>query len=185
MTIVIIVFLRRNSPAARTSFPTTRSVSPLLVSLIGALVWIVFVFAGINRWTSSSQHLTLAALPGITTSEIAACEAAGLHYPYALVAVVKQQGLVRVATELHLSSPRVQELVDASQLSEFRGIGVRNLQLLQAAGITGIKELAAQESAVFTAKLHQLGDEQALRPPYERQVHGWINAAQRWIARHP
>ena len=167
------------SPAAQPVFPYGRR----LVLVVLTLVWIVFVFAGINRWTSSSQHLTLAALPGITTSEIAACEAAGLHYPYALVAVVNQQGLARVATALHLSSPRVQELVDASQLSEFRGIGVHNLRLLQTAGITGIEELAAQESAAFTATLHQLGDEHALRPPYERQVHGWINAAQRWTAR--
>lgn len=155
-----------------------------LVAVVGAVLWIVLIFAGINRWTSSSQHLTVAALPGITAPEIAACEAAGLHYPYALVRAVTQRGLTQVAAELRFSSLRVQELVDASQLSEFRGIGLRNLRLLQAAGITRIEELAVQDRATLTARLHQRGEELAVRPPYERQVRGWIDAARRWTERH-
>lgn len=154
------------------------------VAVVLALLWILFVFAGINRWTSSSRHLTIAALPGITAPEIAACEATGLQYPYALVHAVAQRGLTRVATELRLSTPRVQELADASQLSEFRGIGLHNLRLLQAAGITRIEALATQESVTLAARLHQLGDQLALRPPYERQVRGWIDAARRRTARH-
>jgi Domain of unknown function (DUF4332) len=154
------------------------------VVVVLALLWILLVFAGINRWTSSSRHLTIAALPGITASEIAACEAAGLQYPYALVRAVAQRGLPRVATKLRLSLPRVREFMDASQLSEFRGIGPHNLRLLQAAGIMRIEELATQESSTLTARLHELGDELALRPPYERQVRGWIDAARRATTSH-
>ncbi|NOT57453.1 MAG: DUF4332 domain-containing protein [Deltaproteobacteria bacterium] len=153
------------------------------IAVVLALGWSLLVFAGINRWTSSSQHLTVAALPGLTVTEIAACEAAGFRYPYAVVQAVTQRGLAQVATELRLSSPRVQELVDASQLSEFRGIGPRNLRLLHAAGVSRIEELAAQDSATLTARLHHIGDTLALRAPYERQVRGWIAAARRWTAR--
>lgn len=168
------------TPTARAVFSHRR----LLLSLLGALVWIVLVFAGIHRWTSSSHHATLAALPGITAPEVATCEAAGLHYPYELVLSVKQRGLTRVATELRFPSERLHALYEASHLSEFRGIGVRNLRLLQAAGITRIEELAAQESASFTAKLQHLGEDHGIRPPYERQVRGWITAAQRWKKQH-
>jgi hypothetical protein len=88
------------APTATTTARSMFSHSRLLLSVVIALVWIVLVFAGIDRWTSSSHHATLAALPGITAPEVAACEAAGLHYPYALVLAVKQRGLTRVATEL-------------------------------------------------------------------------------------
>ena len=156
----------------------------LRISVVIALVWIVLVFAGIDRWTSSSHHATLAALPGITAPEVTACAAAGLQYPYELLHAVHQRGQERVATKLRLPSERVQELVDASHLSEFRGIGLRTLPLLHAAGITRIEELADQESAAFTARLQHLSEASGVPPPYERQVRGWIDAAQRWTARH-
>ena len=122
---------------------------------------------------------SLASLP-----EVTACAAAGLQYPYELLHAVHQRGQERVATKLRLPSERVQELVDASHLGEFRGIGMRNLPLLQAAGITRFEELARQESAAFTASLQHLGEASGVPPPYERQVRGWIDAAQRWTARH-
>ena len=131
------------SPTAQSLFPHGR----LLVSVVIALVWIVLVFAGIDRWIRPPPYADSRTSRHHCARD---CRVRDRWTSLSLRTGPRDQA-AGIGTGRHRVTTFVTAcagLVDASSLSEFRGVGLRNLRLLQAAGITRIEELAAQEEVL-------------------------------------
>jgi predicted flap endonuclease-1-like 5' DNA nuclease len=124
--------------------------------------------------------MKLSEIEGIGTAYAAQLEAAGVDSIEALL----QQGATRqgregLAAKSGISEGRILEWVNHADLMRVNGVGSEYADLLEAAGVDSIPELAHRSAANLAAQLEQINTEKKLvrRIPSEGEVTEWIQQA--------
>ena len=78
-----------------------------------------------------------------------------------------------------LTTAQILKFVNYADLFRIKGIAGQNAELLEAAGVDSVAELAKRNAANLAAKLKEVNDEKKLsgKTPTEKEVTGWIESA--------
>jgi len=89
------------------------------------------------------------------------------------------QGREELATKSGLPAAQILKFVNYADLFRIKGIAGQTAELLEAAGVNTVPELAQRNPANLAAKLKEVNDEKKLtgKVPAEKQVGEWIEAA--------
>lgn len=88
-------------------------------------------------------------------------------------------GRKKVAESTGIDAKRILEWVNRADLYRINGIGSEYSDLLEAAGVDTVRELATRRSDNLHAKILEVNKAKSLvrRPPTEAQVEAWIKEA--------
>jgi predicted flap endonuclease-1-like 5' DNA nuclease len=89
------------------------------------------------------------------------------------------KGRKELAEKSGISDAQILKFVNYADLFRIKGIAGQNAELLEAAGVDSVAELARRNPANLTAKLKEVNETKKLsgNNPGEKQVTAWINAA--------
>jgi predicted flap endonuclease-1-like 5' DNA nuclease len=125
--------------------------------------------------------MKLEEIEGIGKAFAAKLEAAGVKSIEGLL----EQGATRrgrdeIATKSGLSGTLILEWVNHADLMRVKGVGSEYADLLEAAGVDSLPELAKRSPANLTARLEAVNAEKKLvrRVPTEGEVTEWVRQAQ-------
>jgi predicted flap endonuclease-1-like 5' DNA nuclease len=121
-------------------------------------------------------------IEGVEPAQAAALQAAGISTTQALLKKAgNPQGRESLAGMLHVSPTRVLDWVNRADLMRIRGVGAQYADLLEAAGVDSVKELAQRRPDNLYLKLTEVNERKRLvrRPPSEHELRVWIATAQR------
>lgn len=92
-------------------------------------------------------------------------------------------GRNRIADEIGASASQVLTWVNEADLMRIPGVAEGFSQLLEAAGVDTVKELAVRNAENLTAKIAEVNEQLHLtgRVPSQEQVAGWIEAAKSMV----
>lgn len=141
--------------------PTSRRIGVAVVAALFSLL----VLTGMEARTISSVRPELAGLPGVPA---AALTGAGYDV-FSLAAATPEE----VARRTGVTGGDATRWIETARLATLRGIGTRNTQRLEAAGVTSVASLAAQDPAVLGERLQKSGT----RPVVDARVRVWVKAA--------
>lgn len=119
-------------------------------------------------------------IEGIGPAFAGKLRAAGVRSVAALLGQgATRAGRKRIAEESGVSGDRVLEWVNHADLMRIRGVGSEFADLLEAAGVDSVPELAARNAANLTAALAAANAEKKLvrRLPAESEVARWVAQA--------
>ena len=90
-----------------------------------------------------------------------------------------QKGRAEIAVKSGMSESQILEFVNHVDLMRIKGVGSEYSDLLEAAGVDTVPELAQRNAANLTAKMEELNAEKKLvrSTPSESQVEGWVEQA--------
>lgn len=88
-------------------------------------------------------------------------------------------GRKELATATGMSESQILKFVNMADLYRVKGIGSEYSELLEAAGVDTVVELAARNAANLTAKMKEVNETKNLvrALPSEKTVEGWIEQA--------
>ena len=89
------------------------------------------------------------------------------------------QGRATLAEQTGISDGLILEWVNHADLFRLNGVGSEYADLLEAAGVDSVPELAQRNAANLTARLAEVNEQKSLvrSVPSESQVAGWIEQA--------
>ncbi len=89
------------------------------------------------------------------------------------------KGRAELAEKSGVGETQILKFVNYADLFRIKGIAGQTAELLEAAGVNTVAELAQRNAANLTAKLKEVNDAKELtgRVPAEKQVGEWIEAA--------
>lgn len=119
----------------------------------------------------------LSEIEGIGPAFEAKLEAAGVKSIDGLLeAGAARKGREELAEQTGISEKLILEWVNRADLARVKGIGSEYADLLEAAGVDSVPELARRNAANLTARMAELNEEKSLvrRVPTEKQVEDWI-----------
>jgi predicted flap endonuclease-1-like 5' DNA nuclease len=89
------------------------------------------------------------------------------------------KGREELATKSGLTTAQILKFVNYADLFRIKGIAGQNAELLEAAGVDSVAELAKRNAANLATKLKEVNDEKKLsgQAPSEKVVAGWIESA--------
>jgi predicted flap endonuclease-1-like 5' DNA nuclease len=89
------------------------------------------------------------------------------------------KGREELAAKSGLTAAQILKFVNYADLFRIKGIAGQNAELLEAAGVDSVAELAKRNAANLAAKLKEVNTEKKLsgQAPSEKVVGGWIEAA--------
>ena len=89
------------------------------------------------------------------------------------------KGREELAAKSGLGAAQILKFVNYADLFRIKGIAGQNAELLEAAGVATVAELAQRNPANLAAKLKEVNNEKKLtgKVPPEKQVAGWIEEA--------
>jgi predicted flap endonuclease-1-like 5' DNA nuclease len=89
------------------------------------------------------------------------------------------KGREEIVAKSGLGAGQVLKFVNYADLFRIKGVAGQNAELLEAAGVDTVAELAQRNSANLAAKLKEVNDAKKLtgKVPTEKQVGEWIEAA--------
>jgi len=89
------------------------------------------------------------------------------------------KGREELATKSGLGAAQILKFVNCADLFRISGIAGQTAELLEAAGVNTVAELAQRNPANLAAKLKEVNDAKKLtgKVPAEKQVAAWIEAA--------
>ena len=89
------------------------------------------------------------------------------------------KGREELATKSGLGPTQILKFVNYADLFRIKGIAGQTAELLEAAGVNTVAELAQRNAANLAAKLKEVNDEKKLtgKVPTEKQIAEWIDAA--------
>ena len=122
----------------------------------------------------------LTSIQGIADATEAKLNAAGINNVNDLLAEgATPQGREEIAARSGLSSGQILRFVNYADLFRINGIAGQTAELLEAAGVDSVAELAQRNAANLAAKLKEVNDAKNLtgKVPTEKQVSEWIEAA--------
>jgi predicted flap endonuclease-1-like 5' DNA nuclease len=93
-----------------------------------------------------------------------------------------RKGRSEIAAASGLSEHRILEWVNRADLYRIKGVGSEYSDLLEAAGVDTVAELARRNAANLTVALAEAGQKRSSavrRPPSESMVTGWIEQAKK------
>lgn len=117
---------------------------------------------------------------GVGEKYAAALQAAGVSTVEALLgAAGTSAGRKALAEATGLSIERILEWVNRADLMRVRGVGSEHVDLLEAAGVDTVRELARQRAGALSEKLGELNDAKRLvrRVPTATEVEKWVQEA--------
>jgi predicted flap endonuclease-1-like 5' DNA nuclease len=90
-----------------------------------------------------------------------------------------QAGRKRLAERTALSEQRILEWVNRADLMRVKGVGSEFSDLLEAAGVDTVKELAVRDPAKLVVKLAEVNEAKKLcrRTPTANEVEAWVKEA--------
>ena len=139
----------------------------LIASLVGEVV-------AAEKAKSSMRNLN--AVPGITEIIEAKLNAAGINNVNDLLAEGgSPQGRKEIAERSGLSMAQILKFVNCADLFRLNGLGPQMAELLDAAGVDTLAELAQRNAATLHVKLQEVNRKGKL--PTEKQVADWIEEA--------
>ncbi len=162
--------------AVPTGAPT--SVRPVRTGLATILAG-TFAFVTLSemdRVTVSSTVPTLAHLHGMSVSEVAVLESAGIYSPFELAIDIEDPATLTVATGL--VPERATALLETARLTTLQGIGALHAAQLKTAGVPTVCALASTDPHELWVTIHALfrgGGRRPTRP----EVRVWQRAAER------
>ena len=142
---------------------------------VPAITFVAITLVGMERRTISSTVPSLADLPGVTSSTIAALGDDGIRSPFTLA----EQSPERLAAATSLSPLDARRAVESARLVTLRGIGTRYAQMMWRSGINSICDLSSMDAGTLTVIVRH---PDAVRPT-RSELRVWIRAAQRECAR--
>jgi len=94
------------------------------------------------------------------------------------------EGRKHIATRTGLSESQILKWVNLADLMRVKGVGSEYSELLEAAGVDTVKELATRNPANLTSRLEQVNGEKKLTraTPPSKMVESWIEEAGRMPA---
>ncbi len=116
-------------------------------------------------------------IEGIGPAYEAKLEAAGVKSVEGLLeAGAGRKGREELAEQTGISEKLILEWVNRADLARVKGIGSEYADLLEAAGVDSVPELARRNGANLTARMAELNGEKSLvrRVPTAKQVEDWI-----------
>ena len=89
------------------------------------------------------------------------------------------KGREELSAKSGLTTAQILKFVNYADLFRIKGIAGQNAELLEAAGVDSVAELAKRNAANLAAKLKEVNDEKKLsgKTPTEKEVTGWIESA--------
>lgn len=89
------------------------------------------------------------------------------------------KGRAELAEKTGLPAAQILKFVNYADLFRIKGVAGQNAELLEAAGVDSVAELANRNAANLAAKLKEVNDEKKLsgQAPSEKVAAGWIEAA--------
>ncbi len=122
----------------------------------------------------------LTEIEGIGESYAATLEANGISSIENLLDTCKsRKGRDNLAEKSGISGKLILKWTNRADLARVKGIGGEYADLLEAAGVDTVPELATRKPANLAAKLHEVNEEKKLvrKLPTENQVEGWVAQA--------
>ena len=122
----------------------------------------------------------LAAIEGIGEATEAKLTAAGVTSVDDLLEKgATPKGREDLAAKSGISAAQILKFVNYADLFRIKGIAGQTAELLEAAGVNTVAELAQRNPANLAAKLKEVNDEKKLtgKVPTEKQLGEWIEAA--------
>ncbi len=116
-------------------------------------------------------------IEGIGEKLAATLEGAGVATVEALLATAgTAKGREELATKTGLKASQILEWVNRADLMRVKGVGSEYSDLLEAAGVDTVKELATRRPDNLHAKLLEVNEAKNLvrRPPALSQVEAWV-----------
>lgn len=123
---------------------------------------------------------TVSTIEGIGKSTARKLEAAGIDSTEELLEVCgSPKGRARIAEEAGIDPTRLLRLVNHADLMRIKGIGGEFAEILEAAGVDSVTELAQRNADNLAAKLDEVNAAKKIvrRVPNAEQLGRWINAA--------
>lgn len=89
------------------------------------------------------------------------------------------KGRAEISDMSGISKSQILEFVNRVDLMRIKGVGSEYSDLLEAAGVDTVPELAQRNAANLTVKMEEINAEKKLvrSPPSESQVEGWVDQA--------
>ena len=122
----------------------------------------------------------IADVEGIGAAFAAKLEGAGVKTVEGLLEKgASPKGRDDLATQSGLSAAQILEWVNRADLARIKGIGSEFADLLEAAGVDTVPELAQRNGANLAAKMAELNESKNIvrRVPTESEVDGWVSQA--------
>lgn len=119
-------------------------------------------------------------IEGIGPTFAAKLQAANIKTVEALlVAGGSPAGRKDIATKTGIDDGKILEWVNRADLARIKGVGSEYADLLEAAGVDTVKELAARKAENLHAKMLEVNTTKKLvrRPPTEAEVSKWVAEA--------
>ena len=167
-----------------------KRVKPFLL-LGGALFGIVFclcTFKAMDEKTVNSYWPDLKELQTISPETAMSLTSLGIRTPKALLAKTKsEQGRKYLTLKLNVTENEIARWISLAKLTELKGMGTLNANLLNKAGIGNIPDLAKQNPAMLYEKLLALekNDFQKETPiPRQAIIRVWVREAKRRVSDH-
>lgn len=124
--------------------------------------------------------MKLAEIEGIGSAQAAKLEAAGVGSVEALLEQgASRQGREEIAGKSGVTAARILEWVNHADLMRIKGVGSEYADLLEAAGVDTIPELAQRSPGNLAAKLEEVNETKKIvrRVPSESEVTDWVQQA--------
>lgn len=122
----------------------------------------------------------LTAIQGIAAASEAKLNTAGVTSVDELLEQgATPKGREELAAKSGLSAAKILKFVNYADLFRIKGIAGQNAELLEAAGVNTVAELAQRNPANLTAKVKEVNEAKKLtgKSPTEKQIADWIAAA--------
>lgn len=122
----------------------------------------------------------IAEIEGIGPAYAEKLSAAGIGTEEALLkAGASKAGREELAEKTGISEKMILEWVNRADLSRIKGVGSEYADLLEAAGVDSVPELAQRNAANLASKMEELNAEKNLvrRVPSESEVADWVEQA--------
>ena len=126
--------------------------------------------------------VVLTKLYGMERDFEAKLKARGVKDTEDLILLTRRNGdLQQLATELGIDAEILRCLINRAHLARIRGIGEAYTQLLEAAGVKTVADLAAKSPDQLRSQFERLNETRKLvgRVPALAMVNGWVNKAQK------
>lgn len=157
--------------------------SPLAaVAVLSGLVFCLAAFNAMDKKTVNSYWPSLRDLELVPPDMTGRLGTAGVKTPQELLARANSiQGRQELARLLNVPDTDIAKWMKTAALSQLKGMGTVNANLLNRAGIEDIQALAKEDPATLHAELAALTDSKTPPLPREAIVRGWVREAKKRV----
>lgn len=126
----------------------------------------------------NSKKANLTSLPGLNEATEAKLNAAGINNVNdLLVEGATRHGREELVARSGLPPTQILKFVHFADLFRINGISGETVRLLEGGGVNTVAELARCDASNLQVKLHQANNATKGKPPTEKQIVEWIEAA--------